>query len=123
MAPQRFKRPAVTPVVVTGMAGFSSLGDLASTWHKLLNGESGLRLQQPFPQFPLKPLGMLHSAPRSLEQIIPEVVQQTLKDAQLTTPLPDCGIVVGSSRAQQGKLETFASQVSQGASSLPRPVG
>ena len=57
---------------------------------------------------------MLHSAPRSLEQIIPEVVQQTLKDAQLTTPLPDCGIVVGSSRAQQGKLETFASQVSQG---------
>ncbi|USR91456.1 beta-ketoacyl-ACP synthase [Phormidium yuhuli AB48] len=109
----------MTPVVVTGMAGFSSLGDLASTWHKLLNGESGLRLQQPFPQFPLKPLGMLHSAPRSLEQIIPEVVQQTLKDAQLTTPLPDCGIVVGSSRAQQGKLETFASQVSQGGQLAP----
>ncbi|NMG59297.1 beta-ketoacyl-ACP synthase [Geitlerinema sp. P-1104] len=96
------------------MGGCSSLGDLASTWRKLLNGESGLRLQQPFPQFPLKPLGMLHSAPSSLEQILPELVQQTLKDAGLTAPLPDCGIVIGSSRAQQGRLETFASQVYQG---------
>ncbi|WP_353656290.1 beta-ketoacyl-ACP synthase [Geitlerinema sp. P-1104] len=99
---------------MTGMGGCSSLGDLASTWRKLLNGESGLRLQQPFPQFPLKPLGMLHSAPSSLEQILPELVQQTLKDAGLTAPLPDCGIVIGSSRAQQGRLETFASQVYQG---------
>lgn len=98
------------------MGGCSSLGDLPQTWHYLLQGKSGLRLQQPFPQLPHKPLGMLRSHPSSLEQIIPEVVQQTLTDAGLTPPLEDCGIVVGSSRAQQGRLEALASQMSQNGS-------
>lgn len=97
-------------VLITGMGGRSSLGSLSESWRKLLKGKSGLRLQQPFPALPSKPLGMLGSQPTELSELTHASVQTTLEDAGLTPPLSDCGIVVSSSRAQQGQLEQLAVQ-------------
>lgn len=92
------------------MGGRSSLGTLPTSWRKLLNGESGLRLQQPFAALPRKPLGMLGSQPTELSELTHQAVLMTLEDAGLTPPLADCGIVVSSSRAQQAQLEKLATQ-------------
>ena len=92
------------------MGGRSSLGTLPTSWRKLLNGESGLRLQQPFAALPRKPLGMLGSQPTELSELTQDAVIMTLEDAGVTPPLADCGIVVSSSRAQQGQLEQLATQ-------------
>jgi len=111
-------------VLITGMGGRSSLGTLPTSWRKLLQGESGLRLQQPFPTLPSKPLGMLGSQPTELSELTHQAVLMTLEDAGLTPPLADCGIVVSSSRAQQGQLEQLATQwAKQGSfsSSFPNP--
>ncbi len=108
------------PVVITGMGGRSSLGTLPTSWRKLLNGESGLRQQQPFPALPSKPLGMLSSQPMELSELTQQAVLMTLEDGGLTPPLADCGIVVSSSRAQQGQLEQLATQWAK-QSNFPNP--
>lgn len=100
-------------VVVTGIGGRSSLGDLSHTWKQLLAGKSGLRLQQPFPQISSKPLGLIRSQGSDFAELTRLVVKEAIADAGLTPPLIDCGVVLGSSRSQQGRLETLHQQFRQ----------
>lgn len=95
-------------VVVTGIGFASALGNLETSWHRLLSGESGLQLRQPFPELPPLALAMLDDAPTDFLGLTERVVTAALKDAGLTPPLPDCGVVLGSSRAQQGNLEQLS---------------
>jgi 3-oxoacyl-[acyl-carrier-protein] synthase II len=92
-------------VVVTGIGFASVLGNLETSWKYLLSGKSGLQLRQPFPELQPLPLGMLAESPTDFLELTERVVTVALEDAGLTPPLPDCGVVIGSSRSQQGNLE------------------
>ncbi|MDJ0691905.1 MAG: beta-ketoacyl-ACP synthase [Xenococcaceae cyanobacterium MO_188.B32] len=94
-------------VVVTGIGLLSSLGSLTSSWQKLLEGKSGIRWHQPFPELPSYPLGLIGDRPIYLSSLTELLVQAALKDAGLASPLPDCGVVVGSSRGCQGNWEDW----------------
>jgi 3-oxoacyl-[acyl-carrier-protein] synthase II len=93
-------------VVVTGIGLRSALGNLDQTWQGLLQGRSGLRLMQPWPELPALPLGLLGDLPAlDLRSPVESVVTEALIDAGLTPPLGDCGVVIGSSRGNQTVLE------------------
>ena len=94
-------------VVVTGIGLLSSLGSLTSSWQKLLKGKSGIRWHQPFPELPSYPLGLIDDRPIKLDYLTKLIVQAALKDAQLSTPLPNCGVVIGSSRGCQADWEEW----------------
>jgi 3-oxoacyl-[acyl-carrier-protein] synthase II len=95
-------------VVVTGMSLICALGQLKCSWQKLLRGKSGIRRVACFAEFPPQPLGLIDSYPTTLNSLIPTLVKDALIDANLTTPLPDCGVVVGSSRGYQAQWEQQA---------------
>jgi 3-oxoacyl-[acyl-carrier-protein] synthase II len=97
-------------VVVTGLAVVSALGpDLDSTWQQLLAGETGVRLGQPFADLPPYPLGMMGCQPAQLDGLTTTVLEAVLTDsglgASLPAALPDCAVVVGSSRGHQARWE------------------
>jgi 3-oxoacyl-[acyl-carrier-protein] synthase II len=101
----------VIPVVVTGIGLVSALGaSLEVAWHNLLAGSSAIKLAQPFATPPL-PLAIIGKQPASLEILTELVVASALIDAKLTPPLLDCGVVIGSSRAYQGRWEQMARQL------------
>ena len=87
------------------MGLWSSLGSLAKSWENLLAGESGIRLHQPFLELSPRPLGLIDPTPAQFSNLTQQVVAAALKDAGLVAPLPDCGVVVGSSRGCQGEWE------------------
>jgi 3-oxoacyl-[acyl-carrier-protein] synthase II len=93
-------------VVVTGMGVRSALGDLRQTWQSLCKGQSGIKRHQPFAELPPRPLGLLGEKPaEDLRELTEFLVKDAIVDAGLSLPLPDCGVVVGSSRGQQTVLE------------------
>ena len=92
-------------VVVTGIGFVSALGSLTESWQNLLALKSGIRLSQPFLELPPCPLGMLGEQPANLNQLTQLLVREAIADAGLTTPLPECGVVIGSSRSCQGDWE------------------
>lgn len=94
-------------VVVTGIGLRSSLGDLADTWTHLLAGRSGLSLRQPFPELAPRPIGSIGNRPADFVDLAKTVAIEALEDAGLTPPLSNCGVVIGSSRSQQGRWEQF----------------
>lgn len=99
----------MTVVVVTGLGLVSALGSRDNaTWHKLLNQESAIAMAQPFPDLAPRPLAMIGDCPASLRELTRQLVLETLEDADMTPPLPDLGIVVGSSRSAQGSWEAIA---------------
>ncbi|MCT7991870.1 beta-ketoacyl-ACP synthase [Laspinema olomoucense] len=101
-------------VVVTGMGLVCALGDgLEPVWRRLLGSESAIALGQPFPELPPRPLAQIGPTPARLDQLLEPVVTNALQDAGLVPPLPDCGVVIGSSRAHQGQLEQLARQFCQ----------
>ena len=110
-------------VVVTGIGLISCLGSLRKTWEQLLAGKSGIKLQQPFRELPARPLGLIASQPASLSPLTQTIVAAALKDAQLQPPLPDCGVVIGSSRGCQGDWERLSalSQVNLSNYQFPMP--
>lgn len=95
-------------VVVTGIGLLSALGtSLETSWLRLIAGESAIQVRQPFPELPPQPLGLIGETPTQLIPLIERVVPGALRDAGLAAPLPDCGVVIGSSRSQQARWEQY----------------
>ncbi len=97
-------------VVVTGIGLLSCLGSLQPTWSKILQGKSGIKLQSFFSGLPVYPLGAIDSQPSKIDKITKKLVLATLADANLLAPLPECGVVIGSSRGCQANWEELISQ-------------
>jgi 3-oxoacyl-[acyl-carrier-protein] synthase II len=55
-------------------------------------------------------MALIASQPGSLETLTREIVLEALEDADLSAPLANCGVVIGSSRGNQGKWESLARQ-------------
>ncbi|MBE9097115.1 beta-ketoacyl-ACP synthase [Tychonema sp. LEGE 07203] len=92
-------------VVVTGIGLVSALGSLENSWKKLLSANCGIRNHQPFLEFDPQPLALIGTKPADFIALIRQVLADALHDANLTLPLPDCGIAIGSSRGFQANLE------------------
>lgn len=95
-------------VVVTGIGLVSSLGENWDSWQNLIHGKSGIKLSQPFIELAPRPLGLIDQEPVELTKLTRLVVASALKDASLVPPLPNCGVVIGSSRSQQAAWEQLA---------------
>ncbi len=95
-------------VVVTGIGLVSALGNLENSWKQLLYGNCGIRKHQPFLELEPRPLALIGTKPADLITLIRQVLADALQDADLTLPLPDCAVVIGSSRGFQGDLEQLA---------------
>lgn len=100
-------------VVVTGIGLLSCLGNLQQTWKNIVNLKSGIKTHQIFKDFPAYPLGLIGKKPISINNLTTTLVQETILDANLSLPLKDCGVVIGSSRSCQNDLETLATQIYQ----------
>ncbi len=99
-------------VVVTGIGLVSALGtSLQTSWQHLISGKSGIGLHQPFPKLPPLPLALIGKQPAELRKLTQLVVASALSDAGLITPLPECGVVIGSSRSHQAWWEQLARQM------------
>ncbi|MEM9769141.1 MAG: beta-ketoacyl-ACP synthase [Cyanobacteria bacterium P01_D01_bin.71] len=98
-------------VVVTGIGLVSALGNTTEqTWQRLLEGDRVIALRQPFPELPPRPLAMIGKHPCQLDDLLLKTAAAAIQDAGLSSPLPDCGVVVGSSRGRQARWEQFLMQ-------------
>ncbi|HIK27237.1 MAG TPA: beta-ketoacyl-ACP synthase [Oscillatoriaceae cyanobacterium M7585_C2015_266] len=97
-------------VVVTGIGMISALGNLCQSWNHLISSKCGIRLYQPFPELSPRPLGLIKNKPAQLTALTRKVVAEALQDANLKPPLPEIGVVIGSSRSYQGQWEQLARQ-------------
>lgn len=96
-------------VVVTGISILSSLGETEATWQGVINGESGIKFEQPFDYFPPLPLALINSHPAFMGDVTSILIRDLLDRSNLELPLTDTGIVIGSSRGCQGDWENFLS--------------
>lgn len=95
-------------VLVTGIGVVSALGkDTAEFWQRLLKGESAIALRQPFAELSPRPMALIGKQPSTLNDLILEATTRAIRNAGLSFDLPDCGVVVGSSRGHQVQWERF----------------
>jgi 3-oxoacyl-[acyl-carrier-protein] synthase II len=106
----------MTNVWVTGMSQCSAIGlTLSRGWSALLQGKSGIVVQQPFPELAPQPLALCAAAPTRLETLLDATVQSVLANADLSVNTTQrWGISIGSSRGYQAELETFAEMLHHG---------
>jgi len=98
-------------VLVTGIGLATALGQSKEeNWHNLLQAKTGISLysldsfELPIPLAKiLQPIST--SIPR-VEFWLKQAVVEALSDAQLEIPLPNCGLVIGTSRGYQAVLES-----------------
>lgn len=96
-------------VVVTGVGVWTALGATAqTTWSSLLAGKSAIALRQPFATVSPMPLAMMGKFPADPEPLLATSMQAAVTDAQLTLPVKNCGVVVGSSRSYLNRWEAMA---------------
>jgi len=105
-------------VVVTGLSLISGLGATLETWRQLLSGHTSIRLHQPFSAISAWPLALVSQQPSDLKWLTCQVVASALQDANLALPLPECGVVIGSSRGCQAQWESLAHRYWQSPSPL-----
>lgn len=99
-------------VFVTGIGLVSALGNsLKDSWQNLLCLKTGIKLHQPFPKLGKIPLGLINQQPSDLSTLTQMVVYSALQNAELVASLPDCAVVIGSSRSYQASWEKFAQQM------------
>ncbi|PAX53203.1 beta-ketoacyl-ACP synthase, partial [Brunnivagina elsteri] len=99
-------------VVVTGIGLVSALGEsLKTSWKNLIENKSGIKLIQPFEELESLPLAIIGTQPAVLQTLTRLAVSSALADAGLISPLPDCGVVVGSSRGFLADWEKFSRQI------------
>jgi 3-oxoacyl-[acyl-carrier-protein] synthase II len=101
-------------VVVTGIGLVSALGNLENSWKRLLAGDSGVEQHQPFLELEPRLLALVGTKPADLISLILPVLADALQDANLTLPIPDCGIAIGSSRGFQANLEQLVREGERG---------
>ncbi|MEH2030595.1 MAG: beta-ketoacyl-ACP synthase [Nostoc sp.] len=107
-------------VYITGIGLVSALGgSLEDSWRNLIAGKSGIRLNQPFPELRLLPLGLIGQQPSELTMLTRMIVASALQDSGLVTPLADCAVVIGSSRSYQASWEKLARQMHHDAENFP----
>ncbi len=94
-------------IVITGIGFRSALGDLDNTWSGLLAGRTAIEFAQPFANLPPLPLALIGKQPQQILDLTHTVVAAAVQDAGLSLPLPDCGVVIGSSRGSQAQWEKF----------------
>ncbi len=103
-------------VVITGIGLVSALGEnLEDSFWNLIAGKSGIKLLQPFPELEQRPLGLIGKKPARVRMLTELVIASVLKDAELVPPMPTCGVVIGSSRSDQGMWEQMVCQMEVGA--------
>ena len=96
-------------IVITGIGFRSALGDLTTTWRGILNHQSAIRLVKPFADLPLRPLALIDPQPQHVLHLTRTVVAAAITDGNLSLPLPDCGVTIGSSRSCQSDWEQLTS--------------
>lgn len=100
----------------------SALGqETHQIWQRLIAGESAIALRQPFPELAPVPMAMIGKAPALVDELLLQATAMAIQDAGLASPMPRCGVVIGSSRGHQAQWEQFmvTSQLSDWVSSLP----
>lgn len=96
-------------VVVTGISLLSCFGDKNATWKGIVEGNSGIKLSQPFNFFPELPLGLINSQPSSIFDLTTQLIEDVCLDGNIFPPLNDTAVVIGSSRGCQSQWEFFLS--------------
>jgi 3-oxoacyl-[acyl-carrier-protein] synthase II len=96
-------------IVITGIGFRTAFGDLDRTWKGLLDGKSSIQLRQPFATLPPLPLALIGNQPQHVIDLTRIVVGEAVQDAGLSLPLPDCGVIIGSSRGCQSEWEKLTS--------------
>ena len=94
-------------VVVTGIALRSALGDLESTWTRLLAGETALRSRSLFAEIPARPLALVDKMPISVLDLLDRVLADLNDSLDATFDGQSCGISIGSSRSMQRAWEDW----------------
>jgi 3-oxoacyl-[acyl-carrier-protein] synthase II len=95
-----------TIVVVTGIGMMTAIASgRENTWQGLLANKSGIKFDNQV-QLPVARIDYLDNTHSSRSQnLLERATLEAIADANLEIPLPNCGLVIGSSRSNQRELE------------------
>jgi 3-oxoacyl-[acyl-carrier-protein] synthase II len=95
-----------TIVVVTGIGMMTAIASgREHTWQGLLANKSGIKFDNQV-QLPVARIDYLENTYSSRSQnLLERATLEAITDADLEIPLPNCGLVIGSSRSNQRELE------------------